>query len=89
MFMLKVVTEVMVVFHTPERTMGVKYRTVVQVDLAVMYTSVQVLDCRTCTNLEGLILREIPGSLVRAKRIMVLMRKTYVSQFLWVQKFMR
>ena len=82
MFMLKEDTEVMDASHTPVRTMAVKSQTEAQVALGVMFTSVQVLDCKTCMNLGGHISKEIPASLARAKRIMALMRRTFVSLFL-------
>jgi hypothetical protein len=78
--MLKEVTAVMDVFHTQERTMAVKFPTEAQVVMAVMFTSEQVLDCRICMSYEGLILRGTLENLVRARKIMVLMPKTFVSQ---------
>ena len=82
MFMSKEDTEVMDASHTPVRTMAVKSQTEAQVALGVMFTSVQALDCKTCMSLGGHILKEIPASLARAKRIMALMRRTFVSLFL-------
>ena len=82
MFMSKEDTEVMDASHTLERTMAVKFRTGDQVGLVEMFTSVQALDCKTCMNLGGHISKEIPASLARAKRIMALMRRTFVLRFL-------
>ena len=82
MFMSKEDTEVTDASHTLERTMAVKSQTGDQVALGVMFTSVQVLDCKTCMNLGGHISKEIPASLARAKRIMALMRRTFVLRFL-------
>ena len=82
MYMLKEDTEVMDASHTPVRTMAVKFQMEAQVELAVMFTSVQALDCKTCMNLGGHISKEIPASLARAKRIMALMRRTFVLPFL-------
>ncbi len=82
MYMLKEDTEVMDASHTPVRTMAVKFQMEAQVELAVMFTSVQALDCKTCMNLGGHISKEIPASLVRARRIMALMRRTFVLPFL-------
>jgi len=79
--MLKEDKEVMDASHTPERTMAVKSQMEAQVELGVMFTSVQVLDSKTCMNLGGHISKEIPASPARAKRIMAPMRRTSVLPF--------